>query len=148
MNLAGWHAINVFSAVGRVRFTSHAHTVATRAQVSHKIKMTKKCCMRRCRNDTASPRAKFCTECFKKNAGSSSLKRKLCGGNSTAKGVTGNKGNAKVGNQKRKAGKRSGVKRRAKHALVVKKDWPDSSCFGPSDSAFSCCQSLGPAPFC
>ena len=70
--------------------------------------------MPRCKNDAASPRARFCAGCFKKNASSASLKRKVYGG-----------GNTVTGRQKKSAGARSGVKRSAKFALVVKKHWLD-----------------------
>ena len=43
-------------------------------------RMPKKCSMPRCRNDAASPRARFCTGCFKKNASSAIVKRKVHGG--------------------------------------------------------------------
>ena len=48
-------------------------------------------------------------------------------------GVVGNKGNADAGQPKRSAGKRSGVKRSAKHALVVKKRWLDKILDGEKD---------------
>ena len=72
--------------------------------------------MLRCKNDAASPRARFCAGCFKKNASSVSLKRKVYGGGD---------GNTITGRQKKSAGARSGVKRSAKFALVVKKHWLD-----------------------
>ena len=74
-------------------------------------------------------------------------------GNITARGVVGNKGNAtagqskvnavekrkifkgntETGQSKRSAGKRSGLKRSAKHALVVKKRWLDKILDGEKD---------------
>ena len=49
-------------------------------------------------------------------------------GNTTTargKGVLGNGGNTTTGRKKKRAGKRSGVRRSAKRALVVKKRWLD-----------------------
>ena len=65
-----------------------------------------------------------------------SSKRKVFGGggvlgnsgNTTTargKGVLGNGGNTTTGRKKKRAGKRSGVRRSAKRALVVKKRWLD-----------------------
>ena len=64
-------------------------------------KAQKKCSRPRCRNDAASPRAKFCTACFKKNASSANLKRKAfrgggVPGNRGGGGVHGNRGGAGV----------------------------------------------------
>ena len=78
-----------------------------------KAKAIKKCSTPRCRNDAASPRAKFCTECFKTNASSASVKRKVYGGNTT------------TGQKKRLAGKRSALRRSTKMLLVVKNPWLD-----------------------
>ena len=47
------------------------------AMMKSKAKASKKCSRPRCKNDAASPRAKFCTDCFKKNAALASSKRKL-----------------------------------------------------------------------
>ena len=80
---------------------------------SMKAKPVSKCSMPRCTNSATSPRAKFCTECFKKNAKLASLKRKVWAGNK------------KKGKVKKNAGKRSGLRRSAKRALVVKKKWLD-----------------------
>ena len=44
-----------------------------------KATATKKCSKPRCSNDAASPRAELCTACFKKNAKSANLKRKVRG---------------------------------------------------------------------
>ena len=108
-------------------------TKAAKKQVT----ATKKCGMPRCRNYTASPRAKLCIGCFKKNASSASLKRKvyggnssakgMCGnsGNSSAKGINGNSGNTTAGKKKKSAGKRSALRRSTKKLLVVKNPWLD-----------------------
>ena len=93
-----------------------------------KAKASKKCSRPRCTNDAVSTRSKFCTACFKKNASLASSKRKVFGGNTTTargKGVLGNGGNTTTGRKKKRAGKRSGVRRSAKRALVVKKRWLD-----------------------
>ena len=47
-------------------------------------------------------------------------------GNKGGRGVVGNKGNTTAGQSKRSAGKRSGLIRRAKQALVVQKRWLDA----------------------
>jgi len=119
--------------------------------VKTKAKASKKCSRPRCTNDAVSARSKFCTACFKKNASLASSKRKVFGGggvlgnsgntttargkgvlgnggNTTTargKGVLGNGGNTTTGRKKKRAGKRSGVRRSAKRALVVKKRWLD-----------------------
>ena len=114
--------------------------------VKTKAKASKKCSRPRCTNDAVSTRAKFCTACFKKNASLASSKRKVFGGGgvlgnsgnargkgvlgnggntTTARGVLGNCGNTTTGRKKKGAGKRSGVRRSAKRALVVKKKWLD-----------------------
>ena len=95
------------------------------AMVKTKAKASKKCSRPRCTNDAVSTRAKFCTACFKKNASLASSKRKVFGGNTSGKGVLGNGGNTTTGRKKKRAGKRSGVRRSAKRALVVKKRWLD-----------------------
>ena len=116
------------------------------AMVKTKAKASKKCSRPRCTNDAVSTRSKFCTACFKKNASSASSKRKVFGGGgvlgnsgnargkgvlgnggntTTARGVLGNCGNTTTGRKKKGAGKRSGVRRSAKRALVVKKKWLD-----------------------
>jgi hypothetical protein len=62
------------------------------AQPAAKAKAkVKKCSKPRCRNDAASPRAKFCIGCFKENARCTGSRT---GGNSGAKGVIGNSGNS------------------------------------------------------
>ncbi len=109
--------------------------------VKTNAKAGKRCCRPRCRNDAASPRAKFCTECFKTNALCASSKRKVFGGNTTnargvlgnkgntttarGKGVLGNKGNNTTGQKKKLAGKRSALRRSTKMLLVVKNPWLD-----------------------
>ena len=96
--------------------------------VNTKAKASKKCSRPRCTNDAVSIRAKFCTACFKKSASLASSKRKIFGGNTTTargKGVLGNSGNTTAGRQKKSAGARSGLKRSAKLALIVKKHWLD-----------------------
>ena len=99
----------------------------------------KKCATLRCTNHAVSPRAKFCSGCFKKVAASASLKRKRYGGNSNAKGVRGNcgggndsakgvygnNGNTTVGKAKKSAGKRSALRRSTKMLLLVKNPWLD-----------------------
>ena len=92
-----------------------------------KTKAKKTCSMSHCSNDTTSPRAKFCAGCFKTNALSASLKRKVYGGggNRSAKGVLGNGGNIATGQKKKLAGKRSALRRSAKMLLVVKNPWLD-----------------------
>ena len=99
---------------------------------------------RRCGRKAKSSRAKFCLPCFKENA---AAKARSGTGNSQAKGVMGNAGNSRAkgvkdnagnsrgnpdnagninrGRKKKSAGRRSGVKRCAKFALVVKKYWLD-----------------------
>jgi hypothetical protein len=58
------------------------------------------------------------------NAGNTSANR-WKGGNTNARGSLANAGNVKKGNIKKRAGERSGVRRSAKKALVVKKKWLD-----------------------
>ena len=108
--------------------------------VKTKAKASKKCSRPRCRNDAASPRAKFCADCFKNNASLASSKRKVFGGNTTSKGVLGNsgntttargkgvlgnKGNTTTGQKKKLAGKRSALRRSTKMLLVMKNPWLD-----------------------
>ena len=113
----------------------------------------KQCSKPRCRNNAASPRAKFCIGCFKDNArctgartggnsgakgvignsGNSSAKgvignsggKGVIGnsGNSSAKGLMGNSGNTNSGQKKKFAGKRSALRRSTKMLLVVKNPW-------------------------
>ena len=113
-----------------------------------------------CGRQAASSRAKFCRQCFLESARANSLKRRnfrggrggggvvgnkggrgVVGnkggrgvvGNKGGRGVVGNKGNTTAGQSKRIAGKRSGLKRSAKHALVVKKRWLDKILDGEKD---------------
>ena len=91
-------------------------------------KASNKCSKPHCRNDAASRRAKFCTDCFRTNASCANSKRKVFGGNTTTargKGVLGNKGNTTTGQKKKKAGKRSALRRSAKMLLIVKNPWLD-----------------------
>ena len=122
------------AGVYRAHYRRHLNSslpVAT--MVITKAKASKKCSRPRCTNDAVSTRSKFCTACFKKNASLASSKRKVFGGggvlgnsgNARGKGVLGNGGNTTTGRKKKRAGKRSGVRRSAKRALVVKKRWLD-----------------------
>ena len=87
---------------------------------------------RRCGRRARSIHAKFCEPCFKINAARTGRKSSgnLQGnpdnaGNPQARGKSGNEGNVKIGAVKKRAGKRSGVRRSAKRALVIKKKWLD-----------------------
>ena len=103
------------------------------AQPAAKAKAkVKKCSKPRCRNNAASPRAKFCIGCFKDNArctgartGGNSGAKGVIGnsGNSSAKGLMGNSGNTNSGQKKKFAGKRSALRRSTKMLLVVKNPW-------------------------
>ena len=75
-----------------------------------KVKMPKCVNYRKCGRQAKGPYARFCTPCFVANA-------KLKGSDSA--------GNVKKGKVKKDAGKRSGLRRSAKKALVVKKKWLD-----------------------
>ena len=105
----------------------------------------KECATPGCDSEAASSRAKLCRQCFLERARTHNRSRKTFGGNRTARGVLGNKGNKSArgvagnkgnecgrgvfgnkgnpttGEPKSNAGKRSGVRRSAKHVLVVKK---------------------------
>ena len=73
------------------RFAS-AMKVRGASQPAAKAKAkVKKCSKPRCRNNAASPRAKFCIGCFKDNARCTGA-RSTGGGNRGAKGVIGNRG--------------------------------------------------------
>ena len=99
--------------------------------------MPKRCSIPRCKNNAASPRAKYCTRCFKKKAADSNSKRKVYGGGGVVGnknhmkrkvragggGVVGNKGNCLVGHAE--AGRRSVLRRSTKMLLVVKNPWLD-----------------------
>lgn len=82
----------------------------------------KKCNKRGCKKDAISPRAKFCTGCFKKHASYASMQRKVFHGGG---GVPGNRGNFVTGKTKKLAGKRSGIRRSTKKILVVRNPWLD-----------------------
>ena len=73
-------------------------------------------------------RSTLCGTCFKKKARESGARS---AGNAT--GNIGNTGNEKKGPTKKNAGTRSGVKRSAKYALVVKKQWLDLILSGTKD---------------
>jgi hypothetical protein len=83
-------------------------------------------------------RSKLCRSCFKKKAAASGARS---AGNSKgnpgnagkAKGNPGNAGNENKGITKKAAGKRSGLKRSARVALVVKKQWVDKILSGEKD---------------
>ena len=92
---------------------------ATRATAA----MTAKCANHeRCGSQAKGPRARYCAQCFRDNA---ARKGSLSSGNSKGKGSPGNAGNVQKGSVKKRAGERSGVRRSAKSALVVKKRWLD-----------------------
>ena len=106
--------------------------VALCQQVFHAVKMPKCVNYRKCGRQAKGPYARFCTPCFVANA---KLKGSDSSGNSSASGNVrnagnssgnpGNAGNVKKGKVKKDAGKRSGLRRSAKKALVVKKKWLD-----------------------
>ena len=87
---------------------------------------------KKCGRKAKRPHAKFCESRFRANAARAGRRSS---GNSRAQGNPGNAGNAQgnpnnAGNTrkgvvKKRAGKRSGVRRSAKRALVVKKKWLD-----------------------
>ena len=111
-----------------------------------KVKMPKCVNYRKCGRQAKGPRARFCLPCFVANSklrgsessgnlngnpgnvgNSSPSGRGNPGnaGNSRGRGNPGNAGNVKKGKVKKDAGKRSGLRRSAKKALVVKKKWLD-----------------------
>ena len=97
-----------------------------------KVKMPKCVNYRKCGRQAKGPYARFCTPCFVANAklkGSDSFGNSSGNpgnaGNSSASGNLRNAGNVKKGKVKKDAGKRSGLRRSAKKALVVKKKWLD-----------------------
>jgi len=111
----------------------------------------------RCGRKAKSRRAKFCLLCFKENASahgrSGTGNSKGNPGNAgNAKGTPGNAGNSKgnpgnAGNnikawKKQAAGQRSGVKRCAKFALVVKQHWLDKIFAGEKDWEIRGCPSM------
>ena len=83
------------------------------------------CATHGCERKVASSRARYCRQCFIVRARLASLRRSSFGGggggNRVARGLSGNAGNKITGPTKVSAGSRSGVKRSAKHALVVQK---------------------------
>ena len=101
-----------------------------------------KCATRRCTQEAASLRARFCPKCFlnrsRQLGGLSSGNRmkgrtkKLNGSRSSGNMMKGrvkssagsrSRGNLMKGSTKRNAGKRSGLKRKARDVLVIKKPW-------------------------
>ena len=89
-------------------------------------------CSRCRRRPPAGPRSKYCTSCFQvlaadagRKSGGNSQGNPGNAGNPYARGSAGNVGNARKGAVKKHAGKRSGIRRSAKQALVVKKVWLD-----------------------
>ena len=97
-------------------------------------------CQGKCGRTVATQRSKLGSICFIEQAAKSGARS---AGNAKAKGAPGNAGNAKgnpgnAGNTKRGkikkcAGKRSGLKRSARYALVVKKKWLDQILSGDKD---------------
>ena len=85
-------------------------------------------CKSRCGRRVQTMRSKLCPTCFARKAAK-------CGARSAgnAKGNPGNAGNRKKGATKKHAGKRSGLKRSARYALVVKKQWLDRIFAGDKD---------------
>jgi len=131
----------------------HTSTMAMKAMKAMKVLKVKKCQnFRRCGWNAKSSRAKFCLSCFKENA---AVKARSGSGNShgnpgnagnsqgNPQGNPGNAGNSQgnpdnggntiTGREKRSAGRRSGIKRCAKIALVVKKHWLDKILTGEKD---------------
>ena len=91
-------------------------------------KASNKCSKPHCRNDAASRRAKFCTDCFRTNASCANSKRKVFGGNTTTargKGVLGNKGNTRakgvLGNKGNTANNKNNMTTGPKKRLAGKK---------------------------
>lgn len=125
--------------------------MAMKAMKAMKSAQVKKCHnFRKCGRNAKSSRAKFCLSCFQENAaikarsgsgnsqgnpGNDGNSQGNLGnaGNSQAKGNLGNAGNTIIGRRKKSAGRRSGVKRCAKFALVVKEHWLDKILAGEKD---------------
>ena len=91
-------------------------------------------CEKRCGRKVKGPYSKMCTICFLRSAtksgtwsnGNKNARGSIGNiGNKNARGSIGNAGNMKKGRTKKRAGHRSGIKRSAKYALVVKKQWLD-----------------------
>ena len=87
---------------------------------------------KKCGRQAKGPYARFCWRCFVSNArlkGSVSFGNSSGNpgnaGNSSASGNLRNAGNVMMGKAKKDAGKRSGLRRSARKALVVKKKWLD-----------------------
>ena len=98
----------------------------------------------RCGQRAKSLRAMLCVSCFKARAARSGAQsggnvnpkvNKGNKGNTKSTGVPRNKGNTTIHDSiiKKRAGKRSGVKRSSKVALVVKKQWLDKILSGEKD---------------
>ena len=85
-----------------------------------KVKMPKCVNYRKCGRQAKGPYAKFCKLCFVVNA-----MRRGADSSGNSRGNPENAGNVKKGKVKKDAGKRSGLRRSAKKALVVKKKWLD-----------------------
>ena len=93
-----------------------------------KVKMPKCVNYRKCGRQAKGPHARFCTSCFvsraafcgKRTSGNSSASGNP-GNVGNSSGNIGNAGNVKKGKEKKDAGKRSGLRRSAKKAPVVKK---------------------------
>jgi len=88
----------------------------------------------RCGRRAKGPYARFCMNCFRANAalhgdassGNATASSSLGNaGNASASGSLGNAGNIKKGKTKKSVGERSGARRSAKQALVVKRKWLD-----------------------
>ena len=71
-------------------------------------------------------RSTLCRSCYKEKAAASGAQS---AGNTQAKGKAKNAGNNKKGSDKKAAGKRSGLKRSARVALVVKRQCVDKILF-------------------
>ena len=80
------------------------------------MKACKKCLKAKC----PTMRAKLCLKCFTASAVSSGGRSS---GNASARGRAGNDGNVLTGRSKKRAGKRSWLKRQASGLLVIKPHW-------------------------
>ncbi len=87
-------------------------------------------CRETCGRKVQSARSKLCSVCFQELAAVSGSRST---GNTHATGIPGNAGNETKGRRKKRAGKRSGLKRSSKVALVVKKRWLDLILAGKKD---------------
>ena len=93
---------------------------------------------KKCIRKAKTPRAIFCESCFKARAEQTGARsggnpKGNAGNKGNVAGNAGNKGNTKNGIVKEEAGKRSGLKRSARLALVVKKQWLDKILSGEKD---------------